>query len=722
MRHPKATLAFAFAATLLATFAWTSPGARGGVERVLAKQEEVRLTLSNYDNRNRNRKLTKALNQSASEYLHNILRVSAVLQVDNASLTNKVRRSGGAMSTIAVSNVGQLSAALSVAKSGDTIILREGTYADINLRGVKFDGNVTITSADASKPAVIHDLEMRDCAGLTFKNLEIEVNSASSPMGAIGVFDSKNIHFDQMNVHGSLNGTPADDSDGVRIKDSQDVSFTNSEFQQLRIAIGHGDSSGLNISGNFIHDIRMDGIRGGGSSDVTLKNNYFKDFYQNAGDHADAIQFYPSKVNLVSTNIVVEGNVVEQGAGQEIQGIFMRANNGSLFDGVLIKNNLIVGGNFNGIFVEGSKGLQVLDNTVVSMANETTWIRVKVAEGAVVAGNSATKFLLDAASNITASKNDVNSTASDKGAAALQSWFSDHPTVIKALPTEAMKAFGDLSSRAPVEAAPMPPGAVVEALTSVTTAASHNLAVTSVDLTLTGSANVDGGGNAKANHIIGNAGDNRILGMAGDDVLEGGAGQDILDGGDGNDTASYEHAEAGVVVSLIRWNGEDVSGVFQNTYGAGKHKLISIENVTGSSYNDTLTGDWRNNVLEGSAGDDKLVGGVGADTLHGGSGADVFSYTGLEDSTVALGGRDVIKDFNSAEGDRIDLRRIDAIEGGGENAFKLVAAFTKVAGQLTITAEADHYVVQGDVNGDGVGDFAINVFSPKMLTAADFVL
>jgi hypothetical protein len=79
-------------------------------------------------------------------------------------------------------------------------------------------------------------------------------------------------------------------------------------------------------------------------------------------------------------------------------------------------------------------------------------------------------------------------------------------------------------------------------------------------------------------------------------------------------------------------------------------------------------------------------------------------------------------DFNPTEGDRIDLRRIDAIEGGGDNSFKIVAHFTQVAGQLTVTAEADHHVVQGDVNGDGFADFAINVFSLRGPTAADFVL
>ncbi|MBV5298660.1 MAG: hypothetical protein JZU64_11180, partial [Rhodoferax sp.] len=52
----------------------------------------------------------------------------------------------------------------------------------------------------------------------------------------------------------------------------------------------------------------------------------------------------------------------------------------------------------------------------------------------------------------------------------------------------------------------------------------------------------------------------------------------------------------------------------QNTVGAGWDTLTSIENLTGSIYNDTLTGDAGNNVIEGLAGDDILSGGSGTDT------------------------------------------------------------------------------------------------------------
>jgi Ca2+-binding RTX toxin-like protein len=55
-------------------------------------------------------------------------------------------------------------------------------------------------------------------------------------------------------------------------------------------------------------------------------------------------------------------------------------------------------------------------------------------------------------------------------------------------------------------------------------------------LLLTGSANIDGTGNALANVITGNDGDNVLSGLAGNDTIVGGAGNDVLIGGLGLDT------------------------------------------------------------------------------------------------------------------------------------------------------------------------------------------
>jgi len=130
-----------------------------------------------------------------------------------------------------------------------------------------------------------------------------------------------------------------------------------------------------------------------------------------------------------------------------------------------------------------------------------------------------------------------------------------------------------------------------------------------------------------------------------------------------------------------------------------------------------------NDVIVGSAGNDTISGRGGADVLTGGGGDDIFRYTNLSDSTAAV--RDMIADFST--GDRIDLSQIDAITGGGDDAFTLIgsAMFGGIAGQLRFTDTGNGvFNVEGDVDGDGVADFSIlftNV-DAHPITTADFVL
>ncbi len=115
--------------------------------------------------------------------------------------------------------------------------------------------------------------------------------------------------------------------------------------------------------------------------------------------------------------------------------------------------------------------------------------------------------------------------------------------------------------------------------------------------------------------IIGNQADNVLTGNGGNDDLSGGAGDDTLDGGDGIDTASYANAAGGVTVYL-QFTGLDVGG------GQGVDTLVSIENLTGSAYDDRLVGDANDNVLIGGDGNDILKGKGGTDTFYGGDGDD----------------------------------------------------------------------------------------------------
>lgn len=65
-----------------------------------------------------------------------------------------------------------------------------------------------------------------------------------------------------------------------------------------------------------------------------------------------------------------------------------------------------------------------------------------------------------------------------------------------------------------------------------------------------------------------------------------------------------------------------------NTYDANGDQYSSIENLTGTSYEDRLEGNANPNILTGGNGNDTLIGRAGGDTLNGGSGGDTASYFG----------------------------------------------------------------------------------------------
>ncbi|MEA2879899.1 MAG: hypothetical protein QOF14_5095, partial [Hyphomicrobiales bacterium] len=173
-----------------------------------------------------------------------------------------------------------------------------------------------------------------------------------------------------------------------------------------------------------------------------------------------------------------------------------------------------------------------------------------------------------------------------------------------------------------------------------TTAVTANLATPASNTgdaagdTYSGIENLTGGtvvdnltGDGNANVLSGLAGNDTLNGGGGDDILIGGAGADIMTGGAGIDTASYMTAAAAVVASL--------TAPASNTGDALGDTYNTIENLTGTGFNDTLTGDANANMLDGGAGNDILIGGAGADTLVGGAGTDTASYTTATLAVVA---------------------------------------------------------------------------------------
>jgi serralysin len=235
------------------------------------------------------------------------------------------------------------------------------------------------------------------------------------------------------------------------------------------------------------------------------------------------------------------------------------------------------------------------------------------------------------------------------------------------------------------------------------------------------------GGFTLANHVTienatGGSGNDTHTGNAGANVLDGGAGADKMLGGAGDDTYMVDNA-LDVITELSGAGIDTMVSSVARTLASNVENLVLTGSAsiagTGNGLANSMLGNSGNNILNAGTGNDTLQGGAGADTLTGGKGIDKFVYTSLTDSTV--GARDVITDFKVSQFDVLDLSAIDAdTASGGDQAFTYIgaAAFGSHAGELNLVAG----VLAGDVDGDGVADFAVQLFGVTSLTGASIIL
>ena len=174
---------------------------------------------------------------------------------------------------------------------------------------------------------------------------------------------------------------------------------------------------------------------------------------------------------------------------------------------------------------------------------------------------------------------------------------------------------------------------------TVQSSISYTLADNVENLTLTGTASINGTGNAMGNSITGNSASNVLTGSDGNDRLNGGAGADTLIGGGGNDTYTVDNV--GDTVIELAGEGIDLVNASVSYTLAGNVENLTLTgtyaiNGTGNALANVLTGNAAANTLSGGDGDDTLNGGAGSDALMGGAGNDTYVVDNAGDLVTEL--------------------------------------------------------------------------------------
>ena len=324
--------------------------------------------------------------------------------------------------TIIVSSAEELTKALDAATGGETILLEPGDYGDLqispkslkNSHGV-YDSTVTIRSANPDEPAVFSSVGIAGGQNIHFADLEFELSPTEETTTRTRLFDvgrwspadrdSANITVENSKFTGQpvpegMGGDPNDPEDvaahggnvdgmstGIAFsaRGGENISFVGNEIDGFHRGAVFTQIDNLDVSDNYVHDLRSDGFDFAEVTNVLIEGNEIRDMnpwrHEDApgrGDHADLIQFWTANTDSPSENIIIRGNILHVSEGDASQSIFMRneqvdrglAGEEMYYRNILIEDNVIYNSQANATRVGETIGLTIRNNTYVQNLDE----------------------------------------------------------------------------------------------------------------------------------------------------------------------------------------------------------------------------------------------------------------------------------------------------------------------------------------------------------------
>ncbi len=241
--------------------------------------------------------------------------------------------------------------------------------------------------------------------------------------------------------------------------------------------------------------------------------------------------------------------------------------------------------------------------------------------------------------------------------------------------------------------------------------------------------------------IGGNVADS-LYGMDGDDTVDGGAGNDNIEGNNGNDSLlggagsdslrpdgdaspniiGNDFIDGGLGVDMLSYYGDTFAGVTvnlslltaQNTGGGGTETILNVENVSGTTFNDTLTGNSVANFLWGGGGGADILSGLGGDDILQGdsNGSKLFGGNGNDG---LYGGSDTLADGGAGNDTIVATGTLNGGAGndkitGGAGSF-VGSTFVPKGSTITGGTGADTFIFDSANSSADVGISKITDFS-----------
>jgi hypothetical protein len=211
-----------------------------------------------------------------------------------------------------------LAAAIASARGGDTILLSPGPPADIVVRGRTFSPQLTITSADPKRPAVLGGLQLSGVTGVRLVNVDVhQAASEDVKNGSPAIFIQSSHGIDIVGAHVSGSKSEAEGlylGKGVSLLDSDHVTITGAEVSGFFKGVSFANISDSSLEASDLHDIRTSPVNGGGDLQrVRIVGNHIHDIIPDRthGDHSDGIHFFTKNSPKPCDGLVITDNRME---------------------------------------------------------------------------------------------------------------------------------------------------------------------------------------------------------------------------------------------------------------------------------------------------------------------------------------------------------------------------------------------------------------------------
>jgi Ca2+-binding RTX toxin-like protein len=454
-----------------------------------------------------------------------------------------------------------------------------------------------------------------------------------------------------------------------------------------------GDEGNDTLNGDSGNDL-LDGgagddtLAGGAGDDVYVIDSTADIVLENADEGIDTVESaltYTLGENV--ENLALTGTTAVNGTGNSLDNV-LRGNSAA---------NVLKGGAGNDTYYVGT-GDTVTENsgagtdTVVSAIN---WTLGSNLENLTLNGSAAINGTGNALNNVISGNAANNTLSGAAGADQMSGGAGDDTYVVDNIGDKVVEQAG-------------------EGTDLVQSSVTYTIANHVENLTLTGTAAINGTGNALDNILTGNSAANTLTGGGGDDTLNGAGGADKMLGGAGNDKYVVDNASDAVTENANEGT-DTVQSSITYTLGANVENLTlsgtTAINGTGNGLDNKLTGNSAVNTLSGGTGNDTLDGGAGADKLNGGAGNDsyVVDNTGDVVTENANEGIDSVQSSISytltVNAEALTLTGATSINGTGNASNNLIIGN---AGTNTLGGAAGTDLLQGAGGADTISDTAGN--------------